>query len=289
MMPLHEVKTGSEKKDSCCILIPFHHREDLLIPLLKHLKQFSVVVVDDGITQSDWRYWQSTHPHLDCVRTKGNSGFTKAVNCGLQRVEKLGFRHVLLLNDDAWLTVEDITLLIQHAGPKRFVSPVIESKGNRFYGVRVYSWGLVKMNQSPSKKIDALLGTCLLMPSNLRFDVRFHHGFEDLHLTMTSNNMGFELLLMQDVICTHIGGASLASQSAQGLRFSVYGHLCLYDSLRKGPIIWSLYLIKTILQNETILFRVKSINAIHQGVLDWVWSAIAARIASSKAGSSNTK
>ena len=287
-MPLHEVK-DVERAESCCILIPFHHREDLLIPLLKHLKQFSVVVVDDGITQSDWSYWQSNHPNLDCVRTKGNSGFTKAVNFGLHRVEKLGFRYVLILNDDAWLTVKYITVLIQHAGPKRLVSPVVESKGKRFYGVRIHSWGLVKMNQSPSKKIDALLGTCLLMPSNLRFDMRFHHGFEDLHLTMTCKNMGFELLLLNDVICTHIGGASLEPQSAIGLRFSVYGHLCLYDSLRKGPVIWSLYLIKTILQNETLMFRFKSISSIHQGVLDWLWSAMAARIASSKAGSSKTK
>lgn len=285
----HKVKVDAERKDSCCILIPFHHRKDLLIPLLKHLKQFPVVVVDDGPIQSDWNYWQSVHPYLDCVRTKGNSGFTSAVNFGLHRVETLGFRYVLILNDDAWLSVEDITVLIHQAGPKCFVSPVIESNGKRFYGVRVHHWGLVRMNQSPSKQIDALLGTCLLMPSSLRFDRRFHHGFEDLHLTMTSKNNGFELLLIKDVICKHIGGASLEPQSIVGLRFSVYGHLCLYDSLRKGPIIWSLYLIQTVLRDETILFRLRSVSSIHQGVLDWLWSAIAARIASSKAGSSKIK
>ena len=104
------------------------------------------------------------------------------------------------------------------------------------------------------------------MPTKLRFDTRFHHGFEDLHLTMTWKNAGFELLLMKDVVCTHIGGASLDSQSLEGLRFSVYGHLCLYDSLKRGPIIWSLYLIQTILRDETVLFRSKSVKAVHQGV-----------------------
>ena len=38
-------------------MIPFHHREDLLLPLLKHLKQFPTVVVDDGTVQSDWDGW----------------------------------------------------------------------------------------------------------------------------------------------------------------------------------------------------------------------------------------
>ena len=127
------------------------------------------------------------------------------------------------------------------------------------------------------------------MPSNQRFDIRFHHGFEDLHLTMTSKNNGFELLLMNDVVCKHIGGASLDAQSVTGLRFSVYGHLCLHDSLKRGPLIWSLYLIRTILEDQTMAFRWKSIKAIHQGVLDWLWSAMAARIASSKAGSSKIR
>ena len=289
MMPLHEVKTSSEQKDSCCILIPFHHREDLLLPLLKHLKNFPVVVVDDGVMQSDWGHWQNAHPHMDCIRTKGNSGFTQAVNSGLDYVQTIGFRYVLILNDDAWLSIENIKKMIRKANPKRFVSPVIKSEGKCFYGVRVYSWGLVRLNQSPSKQIDALLGACLLMPSNLRFDMRFHHGFEDLHLTMTSKNTGFELCLLKDVICTHIGGASLDAQSVMGLRFSVYGHLCLYDSLKRGPIIWSLYLIRTLLRDETILFRIGSIKAINQGVFDWLWSEIAARIASSNAGSSKIK
>ena len=51
---------------------------------------------------------------------------------------------------------------------------------------------------------------------------------------MTSKHYGFELLLVQEVVCKHVGGASLDTNSLRGLRFSVYGHLCLYDSLRHG-------------------------------------------------------
>ena len=288
-MHLHKSTVDEHPKNSCCILIPFHHREDLLLPLLNHLKQFPTLVVDDGIVKSDWDPWITAHPELDCVRSSGDSGFTNAVNIGLSRIETLGFRFVLVLNDDAWIGLDDIKYLMQMAHPNRLISPVIQSQGHRFYGVTIWSWGLVKLNQNRLSRVDALLGTCLLMPSNMRFDSRFHHGFEDLHLTATAKHSGFELLVVEQTICRHVGGASLDSNSLKGLRFSVYGHLCLYNSLRRGPIIWSLYLLKAVFRDQERGIRMKSIQAINYGVLDWVLSAIAARMASSKAGSNKIK
>ena len=288
-MRLHKSTVDDNPEYSCCIVIPFHHREDLLLPLLNHLKLFPTVVVDDGIIQSNWDSWMVVHPDLYCIRSSGDSGFTNAVNIGLSRVETLGFRFVLVLNDDAWIGVDEMKYLMKMAHPNRLISPVIESKGQRFYGVTIRSWGLVQLNQNHSNRVDALLGTCLLMPSNLRFDSRFHHGFEDLHLTATAKHSGFELLVVEKTLCRHVGGASLDSNSLTGLRFSVYGHLCLYNSLRRGPIIWSLYLLRTVFGDEASGVRMKSIQAINYGVLDWVWSAIAARMASSKAGSNKIK
>ena len=288
-MRLHKSTPDENLKNSCCILIPFHHREDLLLPLLNHLKYFPTVVVDDGIIQSDWDPWIASHPDIICIRSSGDSGFTNAVNMGLSRIETLGFRFVLVLNDDAWIGLDDIQHLVQMAQPNRLISPVIQSQGRRFYGVTIRSWGLVQLNQNRSNRVDALLGTCLLMPSNLRFDSRFYHGFEDLHLTAMAKHSGFELLVIEKAICRHVGGASLDSKSLKGLRFSVYGHLCLYNSLQRGPIIWSLYLLKVVFTDQARGVRMKSIRAINYGVLDWVWSAIAARMASSKAGSNTIK
>ena len=55
-------------------------------------------MVDDGIRQGDWKGWNSVHPNLTCVRTDGDSGFTAAVNSGLDKVETLGFRFVLVFS-----------------------------------------------------------------------------------------------------------------------------------------------------------------------------------------------
>ena len=66
------------------VLIPYHHRVDLLLPLLRHLKDVPVLVVDDGPNLSDWNQWSEHHPTVQCLRSEGSSGFTKAVNRGLE-------------------------------------------------------------------------------------------------------------------------------------------------------------------------------------------------------------
>lgn len=270
-----------------CILIPFHHRNDLLLPLLEHLKDLPVCVVDDAETQQDWTVWQDLHPAVKCVRSGGSSGFTAAINKGLEFVDALGFQRVLILNDDAWLSLEDIETLFTKSSGKRLVSPVIESNGVQYFGVKLSSWGRVQLTQHKSDRIDALLGTSLVMPTSFRFDTRFHHGFEDIHLTHQSKMAGYELRVIDSVVCRHIGGGSLDSQSPVGLKYSIYGHLCLYNSLRRLPIIWSLYVMKSLKEpKRNTLFQIYSI---HQGAVGWVWSAIAARIDSSKLGSSNVK
>ncbi len=270
-----------------CVLIPFHHREDLLIPLLRHLTEFPVVVVDDGPTKSDWSVWHRLHPNLECVRAGGSSGFTSAVNRGLHTVQSLGYRTVLILNDDAWISTAGIAELFSKAGPQILLSPVLEHENTRYFGVRVHSWGRVTLNFNAFQKIDALLGACLVMPTHLRFDSRFHHGFEDIHLTHQALNRGFELQIVESVLCRHIGGGTLDSHSPTGLRYSFYGHLCFYNSLRRLPVIWSLGLAQ-ILKHRN-LHSISHVVALHQGLADWLWSAMAARIASSRAGSSKIK
>ena len=59
--------------------------------------------------------------------------------------------------------------------------------------------GACKDESVSSKKIDALLEP-VFNAIKSAFDMRFHHGFR-LTFDYTSNNMGFELLLMKDVIC----------------------------------------------------------------------------------------
>ena len=60
-----------QRIDSCCILIPFHHREDLLISTFKTFETvFRLLLLTMEIRKVIGVHWQSAHPHLECVRTK---------------------------------------------------------------------------------------------------------------------------------------------------------------------------------------------------------------------------
>lgn len=271
------------------VLIPFHHRDDLLRPLLRHLSSLSVLVVDDGEFKSDWSIWKDEHPTLHCVRSKGNSGFVSAVNCGLDYLESLNVTNVVLLNDDAWISVKGILEILSKVSEKYLVAPVIESNGTKYFGASIRRWGRVKMNMDVNTLPDALLGTCLGMPTSWRLDARFIHGFEDFDLSIRFKQAGGSLLILPHVHCMHHEGGTLDSHSPIGLQYSVRGHLELFDSIVKSPIILMTYYYMIFSKESSIKDRIQMTKGIHQGAVDWFCNAMAARIASSRPGSKSAK
>ena len=271
------------------ILIPYHHRIDLLLPLLKNLKDFPVLVVDDGPTVGDWDHWKSQNPKVECVRAKGSSGFTKVVNCGLDYLERRGVQSVLILNDDAWIEPISVQAIFDNMAPNKIISPVIEVEKSSFFGAYVSRIGRVKLQLDPSKPINALLGACLCIPSNLRMDSQFIHGFEDIALTHWAFNQGYKLTVLYEHRCYHLHGGTLNPLSAKGLKYSIYGHLQLYDSLPRVPLVWASYVALLLKEGGDENPRIDLLNSINQGVSDWFWRAIAVRMASFKLGSSKAR
>lgn len=278
-----------ESSDRVWVLIPFHHRHDLLRPLLRHLSSLFVLVVDDGDYQSDWSLWNEDHPQLQCVRSRGNSGFVSAVNCGLDYLESLNVTKVVLLNDDAWISVEDIIEIGSNISDKCLVSPMIESNGVQYFGALIRRWGRVKMNRSPYFQPDALFGTCLGMPTSWRLDNRFIHGFEDFDLSIRFQQAGGDLLMLNHLCCMHQQGGTLDSKSPTGLQYSVYGHLQLFDSIIKYPFILMTYYALILSREDSMKDRIRMTQGVHQGAGSWFCNAMAARMASSRAGSRSAK
>jgi len=278
-----------DSSDRGWVLIPFHHRHDLLRPLLRHLSSLSVLVVDDGEHQSDWSVWNEDHPQLQCIRSKGNSGFVSAVNCGLDYLESLNVKKVVLLNDDAWISVDGIIEIISNISDKCLVSPVIESNGVHYFGAMIRRWGRVKMNPSPHIQPDVLLGTCLGMPTSWRLDERFIHGFEDFDLSIRFQQAGGALRMLNHLCCMHQQGGTLDAKSPIGLQYSVYGHLQLFDSIVKYPAILMTYYALILSGEHSMKDRIRMTKGIHQGAGSWFCKAMAARMASSSAGSRSAK
>lgn len=278
-----------QSSDLGWVLIPFHHRHDLLRPLLRQLSSLSVLVVDDGEQKSDWSLWKEDHPKIHCVRAKGSSGFVSAVNYGLDYLESLNVTSVVLLNDDALISAEGILEILSNVSEKCLVSPVIQSDGVQYFGALIRRWGRVTMNVNKKIQPEALFGTCLGMPTSWRLDARFVHGFEDFDLSMRFQKEGGRLLILHHLCCTHQRGGTLDAHSPKGLQYSVRGHLQLFDSILKSPIILMTYYALILSRRSSAKERIHMIMGVHQGAGDWFCTAIAARMASSRAGSNRAK
>lgn len=277
------IQLHSEIKRNC-ILIPFYSRLDLLESLLSSLSSYNVLVVDgsNGLLDS------SKQPkHVFVLKNKGKSSFAHSVNLGLEYLEKQEISQALLLNDDAEISSSDCQILFAEWSEKQLLSPKIIQAGEDIYGIKVKAWGRVSLLKEKQKP-DALLGTCLLIPTELRFDVGFPHGFEDIELSLRVKKHGYSLRVFDSVVCRHLGEASLSRKQRTGQRYSTYGHLRLYSSKRKAPIICILSLLQIVKERggyERYLGWV-------QGVGDWSFKdclSFAARMAPSSSGSSKAR
>jgi len=263
------------------VLIPFHHRHDLLFLLLEFLKNIPVLIVDDGIQPTIFP------EGVSYIRGK-NRGFATAVNSGLKHLQQQGIRRALILNDDAKITPKNIEEMLNNCSEKTILSPVISCKERDIYGVNVDSWGRVIANFDKDSEVLAVYGTCMMLPTELRFDEGFKHGFEDIELCLRMKNKGYQIKILKTVYCQHIGGASMSVLDEQGQRFATYGHLRLFSSLRKAPMISILSLMQILSERGSR----RRYFGFAKGIIDWIYKdvpSLATRMASSKAGSSKAK
>lgn len=194
------------------VLIPFRARTDLLERALRAVEGWPVLVVDDSDDGLD----------LDVakVRLGGGQGFARAANAGLAAART---ESVVLLNDDAAPEPGCLDRLAARGG---LCGPVLIGPGGvESTGIRVGSWRIVQDTRVPSgdRRVDALSGACLHMPSRLRFDERFRHGYEDVELC---RRVGGAWLVVQ-ARCWHEGGATLDRRSEMAQRNAVSGQLQL--------------------------------------------------------------
>ena len=91
------------------MVLPFHHRLDLLPRALASVAGRPTLVVDDsaagllGEASVREALAAAARGTVEVVRTSGETGFARAVNAGLARAEALGWAWCLVLNDDAAL------------------------------------------------------------------------------------------------------------------------------------------------------------------------------------------
>lgn len=204
-------------RDQLTVVIPHRRHRPLLERALQSVDGWRVLVADDTDDGIDL--------DIPRVRLGGGQGFARVVNRALDAVTT---PYAVLLNDDAAPERDCLEQLCRRGG---LCGPVLVGpRGVESAGIRVRGWGrVVSLHTVPDtdRPVDALSGACLHLPTHLRFDERFRHGFEDVELCQRATRAGQVPWLVVGARCWHEGGATVARDSEAAQRHAVEGQLRL--------------------------------------------------------------
>ena len=221
------------------IIIVGHNNKDLVIDCLrsiredKLLKDKEIIVVDNGSTdgsQEAFKKLQKSIQSLTLIENKGNLGFAKANNQG---IEKARGEYILLLNSDTVVKKGSLGKLLVFAkkkkdagvvGPKLLnIDGSLQLSCFRFptikNAIREYWFGEKGLFEKYAPKgekastVDAVVGAAFLMtPSALKkvgpLDERYFAYFEDIDYCRNVWRKGLKVYYYPGVEIIHYHGAT---------------------------------------------------------------------------------
>ena len=101
------------------IIVTFNgidHIQNCLTPLRNLPANMKCIMIDNGSTDGTIELVEKDFLFVELVKNAENLGFGAANNIGLKRAIDEGFDYVYLLNQDAWISPEDIQKLIDISG-----------------------------------------------------------------------------------------------------------------------------------------------------------------------------
>jgi len=137
------------------ILMPYLDDQpslEILIPaLLINVKEFHLVVIDDGSVQHplNQKDFHLLHPNATLLKLKRNSGFQRAIALGLLYIEdNFHYEHVLIMDSDGGITVI-ATKLASFSDHVARIQDVVSFSNWKNYGFWKFFFTLKKSRTTP--------------------------------------------------------------------------------------------------------------------------------------------
>lgn len=233
------------------ILVLNYNGEDCLPRCLRALKTLSyphhqVVVIDNGSSDQSFLQAQKNFPEYVYIAKETNTGFAAGMNTGFRYAEEAGYDFVWLMNYDAEVTPEALSLLIkayQEDPTREALSPVIKNTEGRiwFAGGRINYFRMRTEHQTHISgrqpyKTQFLTGCAPLFSTRLirqvgMFDERFFLYYEDADLSTRILNSGRSLFVVPNAEVIH---AEKSSTNPKKLYYLVHFGL-LFFALHTPP------------------------------------------------------
>ena len=102
------------------LLVPVHNNKEDTREFLDSMKRVSypsykVIIIDDGSTDGTGEMMEQEFPEVILLHGDGNLWWTGAINEGIKKAVEMGFKYVLIIDNDTVVDPEFITALVDTA------------------------------------------------------------------------------------------------------------------------------------------------------------------------------
>lgn len=205
------------------LVLNYNGRETLsaCIRSLFHLKysRFQIVIIDNDSTDGSFEIAKEKYPEAHFIKNSENIGFARGMNVGIRFALDHGADYIWLVNPDALVSKDSLSLLVQllEQHPQvGMASPLILSPSRRklWFGGGKIAWFRMRAIHLPSRSRTipfetGFLSGCVLFvrSSTFRaiglFDKRFFLYYEDADLSLRAKRAGLSIVVHPKAIVLH--------------------------------------------------------------------------------------
>lgn len=181
-------------------------------------QQFFVLVVDNDSSDGSSDLAQAHFPEYSFLKNSTNLGFAAGMNVGMREALKRGAERIWLLNNDARVTAESLSLLVEESRKRGLLSPVIlEKSGQPWFEKGAISFLRMRAihvtptwreRHADSYESEFLTGCALLITKDVierigYLDEQFFLYYEDADYSFRARKAGFPVLVVPKAIVYH--------------------------------------------------------------------------------------
>lgn len=214
-----------------------------------------IIVVDNGSTDDSVARIRAAHPAVDLIETGENLGYAGGNNVGIRHALAGGADYVFLLNDDAIVAADALSLLLQAAQARPsagFLGPMVRT---REQPDRILTaGGLFGPHMTPSlrgfgtldqgqyrgvEEVDFLSGCALLVSRAAleavgTLDERYFAYGEDVEWCFRGRRAGFKVLFVPQAVVWHPDTSLRDQNSPRVMYYITRNHLLFLRQHRLG-------------------------------------------------------
>ncbi|WGL52054.1 glycosyltransferase family 2 protein [Nocardioides sp. BP30] len=174
-----------------------------------------------------------------------NLGFSSGINIGMKTSIESGAKRLLIINNDALIRRGALRRLLHVMGsdPRAgLVGPRIVNSANEVTsnGGRFVPWRLAVEESNPTRP-DFLTWAAVLLRAETILDIglldeRFFMYWEDVDYGLRANAAGWRLIVADEAVVEHKGGASHRQAGSRVVEYSAYGAVIL-AKIHRGALI----------------------------------------------------